>query len=102
MDPERLRDIEICLHKSLVNITNTSLSDERWLQAILPCRDGGLCIPSLMNVAVNAYLASVNSSTPLATRMFRALLLSHEDQACTLWRDLSPAEPSSNKASKQL
>ena len=99
--PEQLRDIEVCLRGTLVNITNTSISDARWLQASLHCREGGLSIPSPTKIAVRAYLASVHSSTALATRMLGALPFSHGNQSCSIWKDLSEADPPTNKASQK-
>ena len=89
------------MRATLVDITNTSISDSRWSQASLPCRDGGLGIPSPLNVAVSAYLASVHSSIPLTTRILRSLPSSHVDEALDIWKDQSKVEPPTNPASQR-
>ena len=94
--PGLLGEIEACLRATLVDITNTSINDTRWLQASLPCRDGGLGIPSPLNVALSAYLSSSYSSVPLTTRILRSEPSSHVDEALILWKDMSQVEPPVN------
>ena len=85
--PNILKDIESCLRASLVEVTNTSLSDTRWKQACLPCRDGGLGIPSSIAIALCAHLASVHAALPLTARILGCTgttPFSHIVEACAL------------------
>ena len=80
-----------------MEVTNTSFNTARWRQAFLPCRDGGLGIPSPVTTAVCAYLASIHASQPLASRILRdTALLSHADDATNVWREMSHSEPPAN------
>ena len=60
-----LKTLEALWRAALEEVCNVSLSDTRWCQATLPCRLGGLGIPSPVVVAPSAYLASAHCTQGL-------------------------------------
>ena len=56
---------------ALENVCNVTLTDTTWCQASLPCRLGGLGIPSPVAVARGAFLASVYSTRSLVAALLR-------------------------------
>ena len=53
-------------------ISNSVLSDDQWLQASLPIKDGGLGIRRVPSLATPAFLASAASTLPLQSRILAA------------------------------
>ena len=62
---EALATFDELLRSALCHITNSVLSDNQWLQATLPVRDGGLGVRRVASLALHAYLASAASTLPL-------------------------------------
>jgi hypothetical protein len=57
------------LRQTLTSVLNVDLSDDRWLQASLPVRWGGLGIRGVTMLAPSAYLASAASTTELVLNL---------------------------------
>ena len=53
------------LRQGLSNIVNVALSDQQWIQASLPVKDGGLGLRRVASLAPSAFLASAASTRPL-------------------------------------
>ena len=68
--------IRLCL--SLMNFSDQPLasfpilSDDQWLQASLPIKDGGLGIRRVSSLATPTFLASAASTLPLQSRILAA------------------------------
>ena len=60
-----LERFDSLLRRSIQNITNSDLSDVKWLQASLPIRDGGLGVRRVSSLAIPAFLASAASTLSL-------------------------------------
>jgi len=60
-----LERFDSLLRRSIQNITNSDLSDVKWLQASLPVRDGGLGVRRVSSLAIPAFLASAASTLSL-------------------------------------
>ena len=60
-----LGDFDFTLRNGLSAILNVDMSDNQWLQASLPVRDGGLGIRSAVMLAPSAFLASAAGTTEL-------------------------------------
>src|SRR6218665_3016456 len=58
VDCPSLARFDSLLRSGLSSILNVELSDEKWLQASLPVKDGGLGIRSAATLALSAFLAS--------------------------------------------
>ncbi len=67
------------LRDSLSATLNVDLNDERWLQASLPVRWGGLGVRGVVLLAPSAYLASAASTTELTSALLPARLRDIED-----------------------
>jgi len=62
------------LQESLSTTLNIDLDDDRWTQASLPVRLGGLGVRSVVSLAPSAYLASAASSKELTTSLLPSRL----------------------------
>jgi hypothetical protein len=62
------------IRESLSATLNVELSDERWMQASLPVRWGGLGVRGVVLLAPSAFLASAASTTQLTTALVPARL----------------------------
>ena len=67
------------IRESLSATLNVDINDERWTQASLPVRWGGLAIRSVVLLAPSAYLASAASTAALTSTLLPARLRSIED-----------------------
>jgi hypothetical protein len=65
VDHSALSEFDNVLRSAICKITNCDLSDNQWLQAGLPIRDGGLGIRRVTSLALPAFLASAAGSLPL-------------------------------------
>jgi hypothetical protein len=65
VDHPALAEFDDILKSAICKITNCDLSDNQWLQAGLPIRDGGLGIRRVTSLALPAFLASAAGSLPL-------------------------------------
>src|SRR5678816_1963604 len=90
------------LREGLSSILNVDLDDDRWLQASLPVRDGGLGVRCASTLALSAFLASAASTNELQTCILPTesaetpyeLAIS----ALTAWMTLTGAEPPTGAA----
>lgn len=78
------------LRSGICSITNTDLTDNQWLQASLPVRNGGLGIRRVSSLAPSAFLASAASTRELQEKILRSCQTSADmdvDRVLTLWMD---------------
>ena len=89
------------LRESLVTTLNIDLDDDRWNQALLPVRWGGLGIRSVVSLAPSAYMASAASTAELTSSLLPTRLRDVVDSgmatAMSAWITLAsrPSTPSS-------
>ena len=86
---------EVSLRGALEDICNISFSELSWSQATLPCRLGGLGIPSPVAIAPSAFLASLHSSENRVRALLRIDILPPDplsSVAQEAWRKLVPQE----------
>src|SRR6218665_2545902 len=105
VDCPSLARFDSLLRSGLSSILNVELSDEKWLQASLPVKDGGLGIRSAATLALSAFLALAASTSEL-----QANLLPPESEdiaddlvntALEAWKTLTGAEPPTGSASSK-
>lgn len=87
-------DATICL--SLEEICNVSIDDNGWKQASLPIRHGGLSIRAPSDVALPAYLASLNLCQPLIDEIlnsFSSLSNECKSKAIHAWKSKHSSPP---------
>ena len=65
VDNKHLAEFDNLLRSAVVNIANTNLSDDQWLQASLPISMGGLGVRRVTSLALPAFLASAASTKEL-------------------------------------
>jgi hypothetical protein len=65
IDHPGLLEFDKILRSAICKITNCDLSENQWLQAGLPIRDGGLGIRRVSSLALPAFLASAAGSLSL-------------------------------------
>jgi hypothetical protein len=101
-----LNEFDKTLRSAICKITNCDLSDNQWLQAGLPIRDGGLGIRRVSSLALPAFLASAAGTLPLQERILSNA--SHQSESylasyLPLWTaaadGLPPVRPLSGKQS---
>ena len=73
------------LRESISVITNSCLSDNHWLQASLPIRNGGLCIRHVTSLALFAFLASAANTRDLQDRMLVACNVGVDTVVASAW-----------------
>jgi hypothetical protein len=71
------------LRESLSTTLNIDLNDDRWNQASLPVRWGGLGIRSVVSLAPSAYLASAASTKELTASLLPSRLREVTDNGIT-------------------
>jgi len=85
------------LRATLSTTLNVDLNDDRWTQASLPVRWGGIGIRGASTLAPSAYLASAASSTDLVQLLLPARLHSSTDPyietSLTAWRTITGDVP---------
>src|SRR6218665_2163217 len=69
VDHPSLDRFDSLLRSGLSSILNVELSDENWLQASLPVKDGGLGIRSAATLALSDLLASAASTSELQANL---------------------------------
>ena len=91
------------LRKILCSITNICLDEAAWTQATLPVRLGGLGIPSAVQLAPSAFLASLHCSQDLVHKILPPRFLStdllHKDTAISVWSKGHCQSPPQDKTS---
>src|SRR5664279_3347296 len=65
VDHQSLESFDGLLRSAIDIITNSNLTDDQWLQASLPIREGGLGVRRVAALAIPAYLASAASTVSL-------------------------------------
>ena len=78
-DSPKLQLYDEVLRQTLTSVLNVDLSDDRWLQASLPVRWGGLGIRGVTLLAPSAYLASAASTTELVQNLLPSNLSGSTD-----------------------
>ena len=76
------------LRKGISSITNSLLSDNQWLQASLPIRDGGLDIRRATLLKLSTFLASAASTSVLQHGILSSCWLTPDAEfigACASW-----------------
>lgn len=98
-----LTKIDAVLRESLCTTLNIDLNDDRWTQASLPIRWGGLGIRSVVSLAPSAYLASAARTEELTTSLLPTRLSAVVDSgivtAMTAWSQLATSSSTSSTAS---
>jgi len=69
VDHDLLKGFDDQLRSGVSSICNVSLTDDQWLQASLPVRNGGLGIRSVSSLASSAFLASAAGTRQLQDRI---------------------------------
>ena len=94
-----LPKFDAVLRESLSTTLNIDLNDDRWNQASLPVRWGGLGIRSVVSLAPSAYLASAASTKDLTTSLLPARLQGIVDSgiaaAMSAWTQMATSTSSS-------
>jgi hypothetical protein len=93
-----LMKFDIVLRESLSITLNIDLDDDRWIQASLPVRWGGLGIRSVVSLAPSAYLASAASTKELTASLLPPRLRDITDSgfatATSAWIKLTTSQSS--------
>ena len=76
-----LAEIDMITRDGLSEILNLTFTDNQWLQAGLPVKDGGLGIRSVATLALPAFLASAESTDELQLCILEKTAIS-EDRFC--------------------
>lgn len=64
--------IDNCIRSTLESITNTKLDHNTWIEATLPTKFGGLGVRRIQDLALPAFLSSVNDVLPLVSSMLNS------------------------------
>jgi len=67
-----LLQFDIILRDGLLAILNIHLTDDQWIQASLPVRNGGLVIRSATMLAPSTFLASATGTSDLQNKILRS------------------------------
>jgi len=85
------------LREGLSTILNVDLDDDRWLQASLPVRDGGLGVRCASTLALSAFLASAASTSELQARILPTesaeIPYDLQNTALEAWKAVTGADP---------
>lgn len=87
--------IDACIRSTLETITNTALDQSTWLEASLPTKLGGLGVRRVQDLALPAFLSSVNDVLPLVSSMLNSPTLqvtevSNYESGLNAWMLLNP------------
>ena len=99
-----LDSFEQQLRVALETVCNVNFSESRWSQATLPCRLGGLGIPSPVVVSTSAFLASSFSTESLVCSLLRVDYLPPDSllsSAREIWSKFLPHDSLPSDPSKQ-
>ena len=95
---------DVLLRESLALTLNVDLNDDRWQQASLPVRWGGLGVRGVVSLAPSAYLASAASTSELISVLLPARLSDFKDSgievALSAW--ITRASGPSSRASPPI
>ena len=85
-----LKKYDSIIKEALENILNVKLDDRAWDQCTLPIKLGGLGIKQASEVAIPAYLSSVNATSALVKSLVPDSLKEDQnpfyDQGCQEWK----------------
>src|SRR6218665_3058935 len=102
VDHTSLARFDSLLRSGLSSIFNVELSDENWLQASLPVKDGGLGIRSAATLALSAFLASAASTSELQANLLPSESADTSDElvntALEAWIAQTGSEPPTGSA----
>jgi len=97
LNEELLCGFDEVLRTGLCSLLNINMSDDQWIQASLPVRNGGLGIRSAVMLATSAFLASAAGTRNLQDRLLHAFPLTITDplveEALSSWSSKSNAPP---------
>ena len=79
VDHELLAKIDDQLRSAVSHICNVSLTDDQWLQASLPVRNGGLGLRHVSSLASSAFLASAAGTRRLQDQILHRVSLGKDD-----------------------
>ena len=106
VEHEALDTFDSILRSAVCKITNCSLPDNKWIQAGLQIRDGGLGIRRVSSLALPAFLASAAGSLPLPVIILSNVALqpdifiaSYLPRWSAMFGSLPPNQPLSGKQS---
>src|SRR5678816_3421696 len=92
-----LCDFDEVFRTGLCSLLNINMSDDQWIQASLPVRNGGLGIRSAVMLATSAFLASAAGTRSLQDRLLHEVTVMLTDplveEASVSWSSRSNAPP---------
>lgn len=102
---EHLFDMDNMIKLALEKTINSSLDNEQWTIASLPIQNGGLGIRKIKDIALPAFLASVNSVAELVNMMFpqisdESVIASYKD-SLSMWSAIYDSKMPENKAKQK-
>ena len=100
-----LSEIDTITRDGLSEILNLTFTDDQWLQAGLPVKDGGLGVRSVATLALPAFLASAESTDELQLRILEKTAISEDlsrDTALVSWlNETNATQPTGSASHKQ-
>ena len=100
-----LTEIDTITRDGLSEILNLTFTDDQWLQAGLPVKDGGLGVRSVATLALPAFLASAESTDELQLRILEKTAISEDlsrDTALVSWlNETNATQPTGSASHKQ-
>ena len=100
-----LLEIDTITRDGLSEILNLTFTDDQWLQAGLPVKDGGLGVRSVATLALPAFLASAESTDELQLRILEKTAISEDLSRATAlesWlNETNATQPTGSASHKQ-
>lgn len=89
-----IEEMDNCIKSTLETITNSTLSQDQWILSSLPVRSGGLGIRRVRDLALPAFLSSVNGVSSMVSIMLNLPSLTIEDisgylDGLNTWQELN-------------
>ena len=104
-DNSILSEIDTITRDGLSEILNLTFTDDQWLQAGLPVKDGGLGIRSVATLALPSFLASAESTDELQLRILEKTAIFEDlsrDAALESWlNETNATQPTGSASHKQ-
>ena len=104
VDNPAVDSFDSLLRSALSHIANSDISDNQWLQASLPVKDGGLGIRQVCSLALPAFLASAASTSDLQSQILLASSCNPDpyfDSYLSTWQAAFGSLPSSGPLSSK-
>ena len=102
MHPDILSNYDSILTSTLEKKTNVQLTDSSRIQACLPVKVGGLCLPSASLLATSLFLFSASSCAALSDQISTCTgPTGDEETALELWGDTAQALPPTNRSTQK-